>query len=92
MIFVMVFFKIFFQKMTDEEETEKEKRIQRIKTLFAFDLFSQHRFEESLQTFATLGTGKWWWNCVILIQSFSRSPIIGDILSEKWIMIIKKVL
>ena len=61
----MFFFSIFLQKMTDEEETEKEKRIQRIKTLFAFDLFSQHRFEESLQTFATLGTGKWWLNCVV---------------------------
>ena len=43
--------------MTEEPAAEKQKRIQHIRNLYAFDLFSQRRFEESLKTFAELGTG-----------------------------------
>ncbi|XP_023931071.1 vam6/Vps39-like protein [Lingula anatina] len=42
--------------MTNEEEAEKQVRIQKIQNLYAFNLFSQHRFEESLKIFAELGT------------------------------------
>ena len=44
--------------MTDEPEAEKTRRIQHIRNLYAFVLFSQHRFEDSLKIFAELGTGK----------------------------------
>ncbi|XP_070577538.1 vam6/Vps39-like protein [Ptychodera flava] len=42
--------------MTDEAEADKQTKIQQIQNLHAFDLFSQHRFEESMQIFAKLGT------------------------------------
>ncbi|XP_006825770.1 vam6/Vps39-like protein [Saccoglossus kowalevskii] len=42
--------------MTDEVEADKQRRIQHIQNLYAFDLFSQHRFEESMQIFGKLGT------------------------------------
>ncbi|CAH1791977.1 unnamed protein product [Owenia fusiformis] len=42
--------------MTQEADSAREGRIQHIQTLYAFDLFSQHRFEESLQMFTKLGT------------------------------------
>lgn len=43
--------------MTDEQDEEKQKRVHNIKNLYAFDLFCQHRFEESMQIFVKLGTG-----------------------------------
>ena len=43
--------------MTNEPEQEKKSRIQQIRNLYAFVLFSQHRFDESLKIFADLGTG-----------------------------------
>jgi len=43
--------------MTDEIPQEKEYRLHSIRNLYAFDLFSQHRFEESLSIFTQLGTG-----------------------------------
>ncbi|KAK6183438.1 hypothetical protein SNE40_010920 [Patella caerulea] len=43
-------------EMTEEPELEKQKRIRNIQNLYAFDLFCQHRFEESMNLFATLGT------------------------------------
>ncbi len=44
--------------MTNEPEQEKKSRIQQIRNLYAFVLFSQHRFDESLKIFADLGTGE----------------------------------
>ena len=44
--------------MTDESAADKNRRLQHIRNLYAFDLFSQHRFKESLKIFAELGTGK----------------------------------
>jgi len=43
--------------MTDEIPQEKEYRLHSIRNLYAFDLFSQHRFEDSLIIFTQLGTG-----------------------------------
>jgi len=43
--------------MTDEIPQEKEYRLHSIRNLYAFDLFSQHRFEDSLLIFTQLGTG-----------------------------------
>lgn len=42
--------------MTEEATEEKQRRVQHIRNLFAFDLFLQHRFDESLKIFAELGT------------------------------------
>ncbi|KAL3874849.1 hypothetical protein ACJMK2_037811 [Sinanodonta woodiana] len=42
--------------MTDEPELEKHTRINHIKTLYAFHLFCQHRFQESMQIFVKLET------------------------------------
>ncbi|KAI0225860.1 Vam6/Vps39-like protein [Lamellibrachia satsuma] len=42
--------------MTEDAVEEKQRRIQHIRNLFAFDLFLQHRFDESLKIFAELGT------------------------------------
>ena len=42
--------------MTEEEEEEKQKRIHSIKNLYAFELFCQHRFDDSMQIFVKLGT------------------------------------
>uniref|UniRef100_A0A2C9M943 CNH domain-containing protein n=1 Tax=Biomphalaria glabrata TaxID=6526 RepID=A0A2C9M943_BIOGL len=43
-------------ELADEEPTEKQTRIQNIKNLYAFHLFCQMRFDESLTLFAKLGT------------------------------------
>jgi len=45
------------QNMTDEVPQEKEYRLYSIRNLYAFDLFCQHRFEDSLNIFTQLGTG-----------------------------------
>lgn len=45
--------------MTEDPDEEKQKRIQQIRNLYAFDLFSQHSFDESLRIFAELGTGQY---------------------------------
>ncbi|XP_064621475.1 vam6/Vps39-like protein [Lineus longissimus] len=42
--------------MTDDNEVDKADRLQKIRTLYAFELFCQHRFEDSLTIFAELGT------------------------------------
>ncbi|XP_076463553.1 vam6/Vps39-like protein [Babylonia areolata] len=43
-------------EQADEPPQEREKRVRNINNLYAFQLFCQHRFEESLQLFAKLGT------------------------------------
>lgn len=45
------------QEQADEPPQEREKRVRNINNLYAFQLFCQHRFEESLQLFGKLGTG-----------------------------------
>ncbi|RUS79603.1 hypothetical protein EGW08_012628 [Elysia chlorotica] len=43
-------------ELVEEQASEKEKRIRNIKNLYAFDLFCQKRFGDSLSLFAKLGT------------------------------------
>lgn len=45
------------QDMVVEPEEEKAKRKESIQNLFAFDMFCQKRFDDSLQLFAQLETG-----------------------------------
>lgn len=48
--------------MKDDSDSEKQQQIHHIKNLYAFNLFCQKRFDESMQVFAKLGTGnKWAW-------------------------------
>lgn len=44
--------------MKDDSDNEKQQQIHHIKNLYAFNLFCQKRFDESMQVFAKLGTGK----------------------------------
>ena len=55
--------------MNDESSMEKEQRLHFIRNLYAFDLFCQHRFEESLNIFAELGTG----NVAVIVLKFCKS-------------------
>lgn len=43
--------------MKDDSDNEKQQQIHHIKNLYAFNLFCQKRFDESMQVFAKLGTG-----------------------------------
>ena len=45
------------QDMVVEPEQEKATRKESIQNLYAFDLFCQKKFDDSLQLFAQLGTG-----------------------------------
>uniref|UniRef100_A0A1W7RBP8 Vam6/Vps39-like protein-like protein n=1 Tax=Agkistrodon contortrix contortrix TaxID=8713 RepID=A0A1W7RBP8_AGKCO len=42
--------------MKDDSDNEKQQQIHHIKNLYAFNLFCQKRFDESMQVFAKLGT------------------------------------
>lgn len=44
--------------MKDDSDNEKQQQIHHIKNLYAFNLFCQKRFDESMQVFAKLGTGR----------------------------------
>lgn len=46
--------------MKDDSDSEKQQQIHHIKNLYAFNLFCQKRFDESMQVFAKLGTGNKW--------------------------------
>lgn len=46
--------------MKDDFDSEKQQQIHHIKNLYAFNLFCQKRFDESMQVFAKLGTGNKW--------------------------------
>lgn len=51
--------------MKDDSDSEKQQQIHHIKNLYAFNLFCQKRFDESMQVFAKLGTGNkrvWPWD------------------------------
>lgn len=53
-------FRFFFfneQDMVVEPEQEKAARKESIQNLYAFDLFCQKKFDDSLQLFAQLETG-----------------------------------
>ena len=60
--------------MTDEPTDVKQKNINYIKNLYAFVLFTQQQFKESLEIFAALGTGMT--NCYIApILTFAISNV-----------------
>lgn len=46
------------QNISDESDEEKSKNIYQIQTLYAFDLFNNKQFHESMKEFLKLGTGK----------------------------------
>lgn len=52
----MIFF--FCQKMKDDSDGDKKQQIHHIQNLYAFNLFCQKRFDDSMQVFAKLGTGE----------------------------------
>lgn len=47
--------------MKDDSDSEKRQQIHHIKNLYAFNLFCQKRFDDSMQVFAKLGTGNLVW-------------------------------
>lgn len=49
---------VFAQKMKDDSDADKRPQIHHIQNLFAFNLFCQKRFDDSMQVFAKLGTGE----------------------------------
>lgn len=50
--------------MKDDSDGDKKQQIHHIQNLYAFNLFCQKRFDDSMQVFAKLGTG--------------RAPVRGD--------------
>lgn len=46
------------QKMKDDSDGDKRQQIHHIQNLYAFNLFCQKRFDDSMQVFAKLGTGE----------------------------------
>uniref|UniRef100_A0A3B4XF50 VPS39 subunit of HOPS complex n=1 Tax=Seriola lalandi dorsalis TaxID=1841481 RepID=A0A3B4XF50_SERLL len=45
-------------KMKDDSDGDKKQQIHHIQNLYAFNLFCQKRFDDSMQVFAKLGTGR----------------------------------
>lgn len=43
--------------MKDDSDGDKRQQIHHIQNLYAFNLFCQKRFDDSMQVFAKLGTG-----------------------------------
>lgn len=54
----MTFFFPSYQKMKDDSDGDKKQQIHHIQNLYAFNLFCQKRFDDSMQVFAKLGTGE----------------------------------
>jgi len=46
------------QNISDESDEEKSKNVYQIQTLYAFDLFNNKQFHESMKEFLNLGTGE----------------------------------
>lgn len=44
--------------MKDDSDGDKKQQIHHIQNLYAFNLFCQKRFDDSMQVFAKLGTGR----------------------------------
>lgn len=47
--------------MKEDSDGDKRQQIHHIQNLYAFNLFCQKRFDESMQVFAKLGTGRLVW-------------------------------
>lgn len=52
-----IWFLCSLQKMKDDSDGDKKQQIHHIQNLYAFNLFCQKRFDDSMQVFAKLGTG-----------------------------------
>jgi hypothetical protein len=48
----------YVQNISDESDEEKSKNIYQIQTLYAFDLFNNKQFHESMKEFLNLRTGE----------------------------------
>ena len=46
------------QNISDESDEEKSKNVYQIQKLYAFDLFNNKQFQESMKEFLNLGTGE----------------------------------
>jgi len=46
------------QNISDESDEEKTKNVCQIQKLYAFDLFNNKQFHESMKEFLNLGTGE----------------------------------
>ena len=57
LVYGLSYFFFYEQDMVVEPEQEKAARKESIQNLYAFDLFCQKKFDDSLQLFAQLGTG-----------------------------------
>lgn len=57
LVYRLSFFFFNEQDMVVEPEQEKAARKESIQNLYAFDLFCQKKFDDSLQLFAQLETG-----------------------------------
>lgn len=44
--------------MKDDSDGDKKRQIHDIQSLYAFNLFCQKKFDDSMQVFAKLGTGR----------------------------------
>ncbi|CAG5866816.1 unnamed protein product [Menidia menidia] len=57
-------------KMKDDSDGDKKQQIHHIQNLYAFNLFCQKRFDDSMQVFAKLGTGK----CCVIRGAPTAAP------------------
>lgn len=57
LVYRLLYFFFNEQDMVVEPEQEKAARKESIQNLYAFDLFCQKKFDDSLQLFAQLETG-----------------------------------
>jgi len=46
-----------FQELSDDPEDEHERHINQIKTLYAYDLFKNKKFKESMNLFLSANAG-----------------------------------
>lgn len=64
--------------MKDDADGDKKQQIHHIQNLYAFNLFCQKRFDDSMQVFAKLGTGE-----ELVYVSFNICPIYIKLLFWK---------
>lgn len=66
--------------MKDDSDGDKKQQIHHIQNLYAFNLFCQKRFDDSMQVFAKLGTGE-----SSLPPSRRRLPPCSRQINQSWI-------
>lgn len=70
--------------MKDDADSEKRQQIHHIQNLYAFNLFCQKRFDESMQVFAKLGTGKTFFThyAVLSKRGYKHAPDGAAVLTK----------